>query len=480
MKQRVSYRWTNHPLIDMGIASLLAFANRDKPSELMPEDLEAFARYAEEFYIPRSGAKTELSSFLTVLFTSNFINPSFTPEKKKAFVAEMLRVFKSQPDESLPACAYCAAPSVRLTHRDLVPLLTGREAVNFFPGGAPGLALCGGCIMALQALSIGAPMCSGRALIVSCDDPVLTVRLVKAWQPEIRRRVHLSHQSGEKLPIMARPLTRVIEALVKIEAERRDDLISSVTVYHISNSGQRPQADIHSLPSSVVGFIQRATAARYAPAWNEIVRRAWEDVSKREKGETKPAAEGSLRNYVYEDLFTLPERVAHFIRIYLLRRATRYSQGAGDPRATYSGWREDTAGLWELTRLFLTEVIAMDSGRIEAIRELADALAADIATENDRRLWWKTYSADNYRGVRLALIQASQRRVKRGVEPVITFDQFLEVFEEADDLPRIDWRLAWDLVLIRVIERLYQTKWFESNRDVLTDEEVEQAKEKEI
>ena len=26
---------------------------------------------------------------------------------------------------------------MRLAHRDLVPLLTGREAVNFFPGGAP-------------------------------------------------------------------------------------------------------------------------------------------------------------------------------------------------------------------------------------------------------------------------------------------------------------------------------------------------------
>jgi CRISPR-associated protein Cst1 len=473
------YHWTNHPLIDMGIASLMVFAGREGPGDLTNDDLERYAQYAEQFYLPPKGSNTDLSSYLTVLFTSNFINPSFTPEKKKAFVAETLRLFKSRLDESLPACAYCDAPSVRVTHRDLVPLLTGRETVNFFPGGAPGLALCGKCIVALQALSIGAPMCSGRALIVACDDPALTVRLVKVWQPETRRRVHLSHQSGEKLPIMARPLTRVIEALVKIEAERRDDLISSVTVYHISNSGQGPKADIHSLPSSVVGFIRRATAARYAPAWNEIVRRAWEHVPKPKEGETKPAVKGSLRNYVYEDTFTLPERAARFIRIYFLRRATRYSQGAGDPRATYSGWREAISGLWELTILFLMEVIAMDSGRIDAIRELADALASDVATENDRRLWWKVYSADNYRGVRLTLIQASQRRVKRGVEPVITFDRFLEVFEEGEELPRIDWRLAWDLVLIRVIETLYQTKWFDSNRDALTDEEAEQPKEKE-
>src|SRR5436309_3492985 len=131
------YRWTNHLLVDMGIASLLAFAGREEPEDLTPEDLEKFAHYAEQFYLPPKGANTDLSSYLTVLFTSNFINPSFTAESKKKFVAETLRLFKSPPDESLPACAYCEEPSVRLTHRDLVPLLTGREAVNFFPGGAP-------------------------------------------------------------------------------------------------------------------------------------------------------------------------------------------------------------------------------------------------------------------------------------------------------------------------------------------------------
>jgi CRISPR-associated protein Cst1 len=464
-----AYKWTNHPLVDMGIASLLAFAGRKEPEELTPADLDKFAEYAEAVYF-----SPELASYLTVLFTSNFINPSFSPERKKSFVTDIVRSNHGHPDPNLPLCAYCGGAAARLVHRDLVPMLTGREAVNFFPGGLPGLAVCGNCILALQALSIGAPMCSGRALIVFCDNPQLTLELVKAWQPETRKRIQLSQQTGQKLPPVTRPLTRTIEALTSIESQREDWAGSSITVYHLSNSGQRPQADIYFLPSSVVRFVQRANAARYASLWKELVHRAWEIPPKSKKTENAGKEGTTLaRNYLYEDLFGLPDRAARFVRTYFLRKATRYAQAPGDPRSTYRGWRDHIPGLWNFTAVFLQEVMGVDSGRIEAVRKLGDVLADEIATENDRRLWWGIYSADRYRQARLVLIQASRRRLKRGLPPVLSLDQFLQVFEEGEELPRVDWRLAWDLVLIRAIEKLYEAKWFEKNRDVLDEEEKE-------
>jgi CRISPR-associated protein Cst1 len=451
----------------MGITSLLAFAGREEPGDLTFRDLEKFARYAEEAYF-----SPELASYLTVLFTSNFINPSFTARKKKEFVQQILAVHKAPPDPALPGCAYCGRPSVRLAHRDLVPMLTGRQAVNFFPEGAPGLALCGHCILALQALAIGSPMCSGRALIVSCDSPTLTLELVKGWQPAIRKRVQLSQQTKQKLPPLTRPLTRTVEALGQIEMERSDTGASSVTVYHLSNSGQRPQADVYFLPSSVVRFVRKAKAARYAAVWQELARRAWEVPAKPKKGERTSDQENKrARNYLYEDLFGLPDRTPHFVRVYFLRRATQFAQGAGDPRRTYGGWEEHITGLWDLTRLFLQEVIAMDSGRIEAIRKVGDTLAEEIASENDRRLWGRIYRADAYWQTRKALILASQRRLHRGLAPVLSLEEFLRVFEEGEELPRVDWRLAWDLVLIRVIEKLHEAKWFERNRDILEEQE---------
>lgn len=472
------YQWTNHPLVDMGIASLMIFAGREEPGDLTYNDLERFACYAEHaFFSP------ELASYLTVLFTSNGVatNPSVPLEKRKKNVARLLRVFRENSEARLPQCAYCGGQSVRLAHRDLIPMVTGRDHVNFSPDGAPGLALCGNCILALQALTVGAPMCGGRALIVSCDDPKLTVALVRTWQPEIRKRIQLSEQSGQKRPPVTRPLTRVLEALIKIEAERKDKSPSSLTVYHLSNSGQGPQADIYFLPSTVVRFVERARLARYSAVWKELVRRAWEVPAKPKKGQKDVNGEKTVaRNYLYEDLFGLPDQASHFIRVYFLRKATTYSQGSGDPRPGYCGWEEYLPGIWDITKLFLQEVVAMDAARIESIRKLGDVLADEIASENDRRFWECTYMAKNYLQVRLLLIQGSRRRLKRGLAPILSFDEFLEIFEEGEELPRVDWRLAWDLVLIRIIEKLYEAKWFEKNREVLeSPEEVEQIELKE-
>ena len=90
---------------------------------------------------------------------------------------------------------------------------------------------------------------------------------------------------------MSRPLTRTIEALVKIEAVRQDESSSSITVYHLSNSGQGPQVDIFFLPTSVVGFVQKAKAARYAATWNELVHQAWEIPPKPKKGQAETTPE---------------------------------------------------------------------------------------------------------------------------------------------------------------------------------------------
>lgn len=467
------YHWTNQPLADMGIAALVVFAGHTKPEEITFSDLEEFAQYAEDAYF-----SPELSSYLTVLFTSNFINPSFSPQKKRKFVAEVLRIYEAEPDPSLAPCSYCGKPSTRVSHRDLVPMLTGRETVNFFPNGTPGIPLCGNCLLALQALTIGAPMCGGRALVVACDDPNLTVELVRTWQPEIRKRTQLSEQRGEKLPIMSRPLTRTIEAMVKIEAMRPEENTGSVTVYHLSNSGQGPQVDIFFLPSSAVSFVQKARAARYASAWNELVHQAWEIPPKPKKGQAASPPESMvLRNFLYEDLFSLPEQAGRFIRTYFLRKATRFTRGPGDPRTSYSGWKTSVKGTWELTKLFLIEVLKMDTQRVDAIRKLGDVIAEEIVTENDRRLWWNMYTTDNYRAARRVLIRTSEHRLKRGAPPVLSFDEFLQIFEEGEDLPRTDWWLSWDLVLIRTIESLYEQKWFEKNKEIL--EETEQVETKE-
>src|SRR5262249_3818887 len=159
---------------------------------------------------------------------------------------------------------------------------------------------------------------------------------------------------------------------------------------------------------------------------------------------TGASGPGVSRNYLYEDLFDLPDNAAAFVRMYFLRRAYRYARQE-DPRRGYRLRRELDLVSWELTRVFLKEVIGMERSRIEAIRTPADRVAEHIASDNDRRFFQGLYRVDRYVALRNLLIKASNARLKKGQPPLIGFEEFLRVFEEGDEVARVDWTLARDL-----------------------------------
>ena len=171
---------------------------------------------------------------------------------------------------------------------------------------------------------------------------------------------------------------------------------------------------------------------------------------------------------LYEDLLRLPDNAATFIRTYFLRRPERVRR-KDDPRSEYSIKSDLELISWPLLDLFLRKVVIMDKARIAHIRTLGDTLADYVRTENDRRFFHTFLTATRYEHVRNALIKASLARLKRGEPPLITFDQFIAIFEEGEELPRFDWSLARDLVLIRMIEQLYQQGWLKSHADILEE-----------
>lgn len=465
-------KWTGHPLIDAGTAALVAFAKKRCVSEVTASDLQEFAEFAERNYL--SG---DLSKTVGVLFTTNnFLNPSIkTPAEKQARIRAAVSGFVQPGDESRPPCVFCGRLSLRTLHRDDVPMILGRTIVNFYPGGVPGLAICGACQLALHGLTVGAPRCSGKALVLFADDPEFQVALVREWVNRARRHASLNAQ-GETGTGLSAPRTRVIEALSRAQLElRREERSVGLVAYHLSNSGQGPGIEVYPLPSTVVQFVQRASAQRYREAWSTIERRAWQRLGKKggSAADLSEEERGEYRNYLYEDLFRLPQEAGRFIRIYFLRSAARLVRRSDtDPRADYRTESELDAINWELVELFLKEVLGMDQARVTAIRELGDRLALEVAENNDRRLMRTAYTARRYDTIRRLLIQANHRALTGSAGPVLGLDDFLLVFEEGEELARSDWRLAWDLVLIRLIEQLHQRGKTEIVKDAVTTEEI--------
>jgi CRISPR-associated protein Cst1 len=463
-------RWTGHPLVDAGVAGLTAFAEASDPAELTSDDLEEFARFAERAYFTPA-----LSGFLTVLFTSNFLNPSWSPEKKREFAGEIVRSFTAEGREG--DCTFCARPVVQRASRDLLPLVGGRDMVNFFPQGSRGVPVCGSCLTALQALTVGAPFCSGRALVLSTTNRRLLVRLVRGWVADLQRLVSLVEAGGD-VPKARGARTRTVDLLIRAQrtAEGEDE-DATLVAYHLSNSGQGPGIDVFVLPASIVGFIRKAQQAAYRADWDEISRRAWEPAKGVSAADLGDEERLPYRNYLYEDLFRLPDAAPRFIRRYFLQRPAqptsgRRGKGAAAPEPPDAALRVVT---WTFIDLFLREVLNMAQTRIDMIRELGDRLAEYIHESNEKRLFVNAFRIRQYFFVRRLLLDTSFRRLQTNDQPMITFDEYLTIFEEGEELARVDWRLAWDLVLIRVIERLHALR-----SPVIADPEVQQEAGEEL
>jgi len=118
----------------------------------------------------------------------------------------------------------------------------------------------------------------------------------------------------------------------------------------------------------------------------------------------------------------------------------------------------------------------MDKNRIQQIRELGDRLADYVSKENDRQLF-AAFFQHRYDYFRTAVIKANLAHVQRGNPPLITLDPYIAIFEEGNEVATPDWRLARDLVLIRMVEQLHQQGWLGSHPEAIPEvsEEPESA-----
>jgi CRISPR-associated protein Cst1 len=471
----VGLRWTGHPLVDMGVAGLTVFAQQRQPENVTGAHLELFAEWAEDAYLT-----AELKSWISVAFTSNFptANQKAPEDEKRRLIATAVRSYKSESHVLEMRCTFFDRPAQFLVAREYVPMLTGREPINFFPDGQPRLPVSGLAITALQGLSVAAPLTEGRLLIVAADDPKLLLQLVMEWQPDIRKRVQTSNATEKKWSF---PKTRLIEKIDKLEKlhniRQNPDLeySGSAAIYHTTNSGQGPTITIYSLALPALHFIRKAQNIKYVEAWQRLVASTW-----REPGKDKDPQHGKS-NGVYESVFDLPHEASKFIRRFFLsplRKQLKPSPPADIPKRGKKAKAVQAAppkpsvppvALWNLLELFLQEVLGMEKTRIEQIRTLADRLANLVKSEDDKSLFRKVYNARYPHQVRTLLIQESRKQLLRDSGPTIRMDEYLSIFEEAEELARVDFSLAWDLTKIRFLETLFDVDWIQGNKETLED-----------
>jgi CRISPR-associated protein Cst1 len=280
-----------------------------------------------------------------------------------------------------------------------------------------------------------------------------------------------SKLEGAKRQAKTLLLENLTVALRKQENAIEDGMTCSVTAYLWSNSGQDPSLSIFHLPNNIIQFLVRMER-QYSLAWQQLVARAWE-LAPLKKGMSE-ADFVPRRNWLYEDLLGLAQSDGHrtraFLRAYFLRYPLRTAKsGFGNPQVQYSLRNEFDLVSWQLTAEFLERILGMDKNRIQHIRQLASALATYVAQENDRKFFSQLYTAKKYPFLRQKLIKANLDWAKRGNAPFLDFERFIGVFEDGEDLARVDWELCRDLLLIGMVDDLHRSGWFGKNLSVFDE-----------
>lgn len=492
----VTFHYTGHPLFDVGLATITAFVDKDVPEDLTYDDLAKVADYIETFY-----TEQPLISFLTVsLMNSDFTQPAFKdkPERRRAYAQRVAKSFGSDIPRSEEVCVFTGLPAMGLplslkegkdalhpgrAFRQHIPLITGEGIINFSPWGDAGLPVSGEALLCLQFSPMGCFKCAGRLLAIHSDNTEIILYAAREALHENESAISLARARGEtKLPdAPATAQTLLVDTLLKLDQQQRDMRKEfqpfTITAYHLTNSGQTspldeksPPVRIYHLPLDIIRFLRMFNHPEYKDGWRELIERGWESPKPSKKGEDSDTTQVQRRrNYLYEDIFRLPENARSFVRMYLLRFPRRNAM-SGDPRSSYNLRREAALVSWKLTDLFLREVMHMEKERIEEVRKLGDKLAVYVKEQDDKRFFLNFYKVQRYDDFRTLLMRANNRYVRAGKAPLVEFDPYLIVFEEGDGVMRLDWKLARDLVLIRMIEQLYEGRWFSNNPDALPDD----------
>jgi len=474
-------QWTNNPYVDIGLSAILAFCDKDEPEELTEADLNTVANWIAENY-PRN----PLKSFLTIVFpNSPFTNATTKDDKRRTQIQNLLFSYREIADDSSERCVLTGDKvtsrqlaedhPIGRAYRQHVPLIMGEGHINFFPQGDSGLPIAGWALLCIQAFPLGCAKVGSRLLAVHASNPRMTQLFASHFLEENLKRIDLAQKAqSEGMPASSFTFGTAIanvltEIFTKSSFYQDESGLPSLTAYHFTNYGSNPAVSIYHLPLGVMRFLRRANGGSYQALWGKVVQGAWQSdepkVPKTKKN-AAPAEASSAKpdkprkNYLYEDLLKLPDNAAHFLRVYFLRKAARYArQNDQDPRGEYSTAKQANLVSWDLTQLFLTEVMNMDKTRIEQIRQFGDTLAEYISTQNDKNLFQSFYAEMDYLRFRNDLIRKSTKWSQKGNPPLLSFDQYVDIFEPGERFSKYEWTLARDLVLIRLIERLHSMGW---------------------
>lgn len=436
----VALRYTGHPFVDVGVATITAMSGKRSPLDIDIGDLEQVATRLKEDYSTLKKLRNHISS---IFLNSWFVQPSKSEEDRRIYADEVLFAFR--PDRPALVGIQCSffpeKPAVTYIHRQHLPLLNGDGIMNFSASGTAGLPISGEALLAIHAMPLGCMKAGYLLAFHQLQPPNQTefdMTLAIAWQNYQQNRIALQQMRLDDSIEMPNQggfkRTRYVASLLRVQQQahrRRVTELNNITGYYFTNYGPKPLLELVRLDNDIAEFINVAQQDA-TTAWQRAVHQAWHLEKGENPNDITEEATVTRRNDLYEMLFDLPRNARRFI-----------------------GRLAHTRN-WQLIEIFLRKVLHMEQERIDTYRKLGDKLAEYMVTyEGDSMGFYYAFSRENdYARFRRVLRRAAERMVKANApDPLFTYDEFIAAFEHPSQ-GYSQWKLGRDLIGYRVLEML--------------------------
>ena len=434
---------TGDPFVDAG-----ALAMSMAPGKTTMDKIN----FALDVYVDNWGSKIHsmfLNSTITSPAKSKETEQKKTPKERKE---DTIKFFSnihsdSKHNEYCKGCCSTCGMQKKLfpATRCELPLSGSGAFVNFHHGHCPGILLCTDCITKLFFLPLAVLNLGGKYAILQVQD----INIKTFWIDYVIQKNFDKISKGTSNKMLSTNLKNPQNALFEFAAKiisnisnGTDDI--SIQLFHFTNYGSGPKADIHTLPNPVFGFLKFALKSPYKQDWYKFIYSHF----RIKNGKWDEQEEAWI---VKKQAVSAESIVNNTNNIYKCLLAGKSITGS-----LFNTKKRKLNLPFGLIRYYLIEVENMRKEQVQSIERLAIKLI-DLASKDDRfnKFITPIEGAKKPWELRITLLRAVKTNFKeQEKEPLLTVNDYVEyLFPDGQY-----WSETRDLLLICIYEELHKRR----------------------
>lgn len=449
MSKTINEKWltqpTGDPFVDIGgyvIEYLLENIYKG-------DTIEQLIDRVTKIYVNHWDAKLN-----TFFLNSKITQPAFKGSRK---IEEANKYFNSLLTNTEPnEIGYCRITGQKTNlfdaGRDNSIMSGSRTFINFHHSFDKGLKLSKEVLIRLHFVPFGSELLSGKVALIKSSKPLITKLFVHKNIKNNLQNFATGLKSGVSKSEFKNPANALFDFVKYVVKESNEELKkgASITLYHFTNFGARPEIDVYKLPSNVFLFYCACFNYAYHADWQNFVRSHYKNSKfsnakfDTDDGVFEFTKKGQAEVIAYNDYKTWYNTIYHK----LLEGETLLPN--------FRNWSKENKLHFDIIRLYQQIAQNMKKETIDKILQIADFIIKGRSEDGIKKIITRLDKATNgsqIRRVLLSLVKENYNKNSDKNQALISVEEYTEyLFPDTANAREIR-----DLLLIAIYQKLHES-----------------------